>query len=48
MDTNLVWFVAIASLVGLVIENKRSHDFVTLRENMVNSDKGWFREEDFN
>jgi hypothetical protein len=48
MDSNLVWCFAIASFVLLVIENKRSHDFVTLRENENNSDKGWFRVEDFN
>lgn len=47
MDSNLVWFIAGVSLIGLIIENKRTHDFVTLRENMVNSDKGWFSEEDF-
>jgi hypothetical protein len=48
MDSNLVWGLAIVTLFGLIIENKRTHDFVTLRENMVNSDKGWFKEEDFN
>ena len=48
MDSNIVWFVAIASLIGLMFENKRTHDFVTLRENMNNSDKGWFKLEDFN
>lgn len=47
LDSNLVWSLAIVMVIGLIIENKRSHDFVTLRENMVNSDKGWFKEEDF-
>ena len=47
IDTNLVWIVAGLSLVGMIIENKRTHDFITLRENMVNADKGWFSEEDF-
>ena len=48
LDSNLVWTLAIIMGIGLIIENKRSHDFVTLRENMVNSDKGWFKEEDIN
>jgi len=48
MDSNLVWCLAIVMGFGLIIENKRTHDFVTLRENMTNSDKGWFKAEDFN
>ena len=38
LDTNLVWAFMIVSVVAMVIENKRSHKFVTLRENMRNSD----------
>ena len=48
LDTNLVWGVFIVSLVLLVAENKRTHNFVTLRENFLNSDKGHFKAEDFN
>lgn len=48
MDTNLVWLFGIVMFGCLVAENKRTHDLVTLRENMNNSDKGWFSEEDFN
>ena len=38
LDTNLVWGFAIVSMVLMFIENKRTHNFVTLRKNMVNSD----------
>ena len=48
LDSNLVWAFALFSLVGLMIETNRTHKFVTLRENMVNSDMGKFKEEDFN
>ena len=48
LDTNLVWGFLIVSTVAMIIENKRTHKFVTLRENMLHSDKGWFKEEDFN
>ena len=48
LDTNLVWCFMIVSVLGLIIENKRTHNFVTLRENYTNSDKGWFKVEDFN
>ena len=48
LDSNLVWVVVLVMGVGLVIENKRTHDFVTLRENMSNAEMGWFKEEDFN
>ena len=49
LDTNLVWAAAIIFGLGLVWENKRSHDFVTLRKNYLNSDMGWFQDEnDFN
>tara|TARA_B110001450_G_C17354571_1_gene372971 strand:+ start:76 stop:558 length:483 start_codon:yes stop_codon:yes gene_type:complete len=49
LDTNIVWAAAIIFGLGLVIENKRTHDFVTLRKNYLNSDMGWFQDEnDFN
>ena len=48
LDTNLVWAFMIVSTVAMIIENKRTHKFVTLRENMLHSDKGWFKVEDFN
>ena len=48
LDSNLVWVAVLVFGVGLVWENKRTHDFVTLRENMSNAEMGWFKEEDFN
>ena len=48
LDSNLVWGAFIVGLVLLLAENKRTHDFVTLRENYLNSDKGHFKLEDFN
>ena len=48
LDNNLVWAFAIFLGVGMLIENKRTHNFVTLRENMYNSDMGFFKAEDFN
>ena len=48
LDTNLVWAYMGISLVLLMIENKRSHKIVTLRRNMLDADKGFFTEEDFN
>ena len=49
VDSNIVWAMCITALVGILYESKRTHQFVTLRANMVNSDKGWFEnEEDFN
>ena len=49
LDTNLVWIATIVFGIGLVWENKRTHDFVTLRKNYLNSDMGWFQDEnDFN
>ena len=48
LDSNIVWFMAISSIVLMLRELKRSHDMVTLRKNLVNSDMGWFKEEDFN
>ena len=48
LDTNLVWGFMIISTVAMIIETKRTHKFVTLRENYLNSDKGWFKVEDFN
>ena len=48
LDTNLVWGVFLVSIALLVVENKRTHNFVTLRENYLNSDKGHFQVEDFN
>ena len=48
LDTNMVWGFMLVSLLLLVVENKRSHNLVTLRENMLNADKGFFKVEDFN
>ena len=48
LDSNLVWVAVFVFGIGLVWENKRTHDFVTLRENMSNAEMGWFKEEDFN
>jgi hypothetical protein len=48
MDSNIVWVMALVTVAAVTIENGRSHKYVTLRENMVNSDKGWFSVEDFN
>eukprot|EP00356_Strombidium_inclinatum_P008247 CAMPEP_0170492430 /NCGR_PEP_ID=MMETSP0208-20121228/12235_1 /TAXON_ID=197538 /ORGANISM="Strombidium inclinatum, Strain S3" /LENGTH=159 /DNA_ID=CAMNT_0010768165 /DNA_START=6 /DNA_END=482 /DNA_ORIENTATION=+ len=46
MDTNLVLFFLGFCMFSLIIENKRTHDIVTLRENMINSDMGFFPSED--
>ena len=48
LDTNLVWAFMSLCVVMMIIENKRTHKLVTLRENMRDSDKGWFKVEDFN
>ena len=48
LDTNLVWTFLLISAGLLIIENKRTHKFVTLRENMLHSDEGKFTEDDFN
>ena len=48
LDTNLVWAYLGLSLILLMIENKRTHDIVALRRNMLDSDKGFFAVEDFN
>ena len=48
LDTNLVWVYLLVSLGLLMIENKRTHDIVTLRRNMLDADKGHFDLEDFN
>ena len=47
LDTNLIWATALIMTLGVVIETKRTHKFVTLRENYYNSDMGWFKAEDF-
>ena len=48
MDTNLVYLFGFMTIGLLLWENTRTHNFVTLRENMLKSDMGKFKEEDFN
>ena len=48
LDTNLVYAYMLIALGLLMIENKRTHNIVTLRRNMLDSDKGFFELEDFN
>ena len=48
LDNNLAWGYLLFLLGALVIENKRTHKFGTLRENLYNSDMGKFSPEDFN
>ena len=48
LDTNLCFLFIGVSIFLLFGEAKRTNKLVTLRENLVNSDKGWFKEEDFN
>ena len=48
LDTNLVWGIALVSLGLMFLETKRTHSFISLRQNMVNADMGYFQEEDFN
>ena len=48
LDTNICFLLIGASVFLLFGEAKRTNTLVTLRENLNNSDKGWFKEEDFN
>ena len=48
LDTNLVCFMFGFTLFGLFMEAKRTHKLVTLRQNLVDSDKGKFTIDDFN
>ena len=47
MDTNLVFGAIGLCLIALFFEPGRTHKMVTLRENMRNSDLGYFEEADF-
>lgn len=48
LDSNLVWLFCSTTVVLLLLEVKRTHTMLTLRENYFNSDMGFFKEEDFN
>lgn len=48
LDTNLVWIYFMVGATLLIWEGKRTHRFVTLRENYFFADMGHFSEEDFN
>ena len=47
LDTLLVYLWLLFLLGGLIIENKRSNLYVTLRDNMYYSDMGKFKPDDF-
>ena len=47
LDTNLVIFMFGFTIINLFLECKRSHKLISLRANMVDSDKGKFTEADF-
>ena len=47
LDTRLIYAMAVVMTLGVVFENKRTHNYTTLRENLYNSDMGWFKAEDF-
>ena len=48
LDTNICLLMIFVSTFLLFAEAKRTNTLVTLRENLVNSDKGRFKLEDFN
>ena len=48
MDTNLCIFFFGITLFTLFVEAGRTQKYLTLRDNMVDSDKGRFKAEDFN
>ena len=48
LDSNLVWLFCSTTVVLLLLEVRRTHTMLTLRENYFNSDMGFFKEEDFN
>lgn len=48
MDSNIIWAAAFFSLALFIMEQKRTHNVITLRENMQNANKGFFTAEDFN
>ena len=47
LDTNLCLMFLAFTLWALFYEDNRTHTFQTLRDNMLDVDKGRFKEEDF-
>jgi hypothetical protein len=48
LDSNIIYAMAFLGVSLLLLEYKRSHEFVTRRENMFNGTMGNFKLEDFN
>lgn len=48
MDSNILWAWFFLTFIALGLEVKYHDEFVALRENMVKSDYGKFKLEDFN
>ena len=47
LDTNLVIFFSVATLFLFGAEMKRTHNILTLKENLRHNDEGFFKESDF-
>jgi hypothetical protein len=48
LDSNLVFFYFLLTLIAFGLEQKYQNEFVALRDNYLNSDMGKFSYDDFN